>query len=117
MVFVIQTGSWSVLGSLPKPPCTSEIVASASPTVTSTWPTWRAYSGRTSTTSVNVAKTPPTTIATMTATIHWISGDAPPASRLADHPAYAATVKNAPCAKFSTRIKPQISDSPAAIKK
>ena len=29
--------------------------ASASPTVTSTWPTWRAYSGRISTTSVSVA--------------------------------------------------------------
>src|SRR5947209_951713 len=117
VVAVIQPGSCTVLGSLPKLPCTREIAASASPTVTSTWPTCRAYSGRTSTISVSVAKTPPTATATSTATIHCTSGDAPLTSRIADQPAYAATVKNAPCAKFSTRIKPQISDSPAAIRK
>ena len=36
VVFVIHTGGTNVCGSLPNPPCTNEIVASASPTVTST---------------------------------------------------------------------------------
>src|ERR1700694_4578883 len=56
-------------------------------------------------------------MATATATSHGMPGELSPTSRAADQPAYAATVKNAPCAKLSTRIKPQMSESPAAMRK
>ncbi len=64
-----------------------------------------------------VANSPPATIPTASETIQRSVGESPGSACVADQPAYDATVKNAPCAKLSTRIRPQISDSPAAIRK
>ena len=94
-----------LIGSVPQIPSNRATAANESPTVTSTCSMCRSYSGRISTSSVRVANAAPTSAPTRIDSRNEPQ-DAVPSACATSQPMNALSVRNAPCAKFSTCMSP-----------